>query len=592
MSTVAVARSPAAVARPQWWLGLMLLALHASLAWGITDWWSRALLLAHFGLFLLWQPVWRGEADIESRYVFLVVIVGFLLSVWNNWWLMAVWLAVLFGLIGGSVPGIAQRRQRLVSMLAALYLLSMLLMWVVPHLFADQTFEIAAALLAQHGLTALPTILQSHPSLLPVLLVQYGLPILPVAILLTQVEASRSTGPQAVDLFYSVILFLLVAALVLGSFVVKQVSHGNYPLALAQTLFAIAVVLMALSWLWNPRGGFAGLGHILSQYLLSLGLPFERWVQRLADFAEQEAQPQRFLALSLEHILDLPWVTGLQWETRVGQGEYGVKSGYSAEFSFQDLRLRIYTRWSLSPAVLLHLKLLTQMVGHFYEAKRREQVQRQSAYTQAIYETGARLTHDVKNLLQSLRSLCAAVDTSSPQQAQGLQALMQRQLPQITQRLNATLDKLRTPQPADVARVDAAVWWQGLIQRYAGRSIHFHLDGPPRDVTLPAELFDSVADNLIENAVNKSADGTGLQVRVTLSAAHGGTLTVCDSGAAIAQSTASQLFEAPVPSHSGLGVGLYHSARQAAQLGYRLKLAANEPGTVCFVLTREEGEQP
>jgi signal transduction histidine kinase len=500
---------------------------------------------------------------------------------------MAVWLAVLFGLIGGSVPGMAQRGQRLVAMLAALYLLSMLLMWVVPHLFVDQTLDADSALLAQHGITALPTLLQSRPSLLPLLLVQYGLPVLPVAILLMQVETSRSAAPLAVDLFYSMILFLLVAALVLGSFVVKQVSHGNYPLALAQTLFAIAVVLMALSWLWNPRGGFAGLGHILSQYLMSLGLPFERWVQRLAEFAEQETQPQRFLALSLEHILDLPWVTGLQWETRLGQGEYGAKSGYSAEFTFQDLRLRIYTRWTLSPAVLLHLKLLTQMVGHFYEAKRREQVQRQSAYTQAIYETGARLTHDVKNLLQSLRSLCAAVDTSSPQQAQGLQALMQRQLPQITQRLNATLDKLRTPQPADATRVDAAVWWEGLIQRHTGRNIHFQMDGPPRDLKLPQELFDSVADNLIENAVNKSATGTGLQIRVTLSAARGGTLTVCDNGAAIAKSTESQLFEAPVPSQSGLGVGLYHSARQAAQLGYKLQLAANQPGTVCFVLTRE-----
>jgi signal transduction histidine kinase len=578
------------VARPQWWLGLMLLALHASLAWGITDWWSRALLLAHFGLFLLWQPVWRGEADIESRYVFLVVIVGFLLAAWTTWWLMAAWLALLFGLIGGSVPGIAQRRQRMVSMLAALYLLSILLMWVVPHLFADQSLEDATARLAQHGVTAWPALLQSHPSVLPVLLVQYGLPVLPIAILLTQVEASRSTVPLAVDLFYSVILFLLVAALVLGSFVVKQVSHGNYPLALAQTLFAIAVVLMALSWLWNPRGGFAGLGHILSQYLLSLGLPFERWVQRLAEFAEQETQPQRFLALSLEHILDLPWVTGLRWETRLGQGEYGVKSGYSAEFSFQDLRLRIFTRWSLSPAVLLHLKLLTQMVGHFYEAKRREQVQRQSAYTQAIYETGARLTHDVKNLLQSLRSLCAAVDSSSEQQAQGLQALMQRQLPQITQRLNATLDKLRSPQQADATRVGAAVWWEGLIQRHAGRNVHFQMDGVPRDLTLPAELFDSVADNLIENAVNKSAAGAGLQVRVTLSVARGGTLTVCDNGAAIAKSTEMQLFEAPVPSASGLGVGLYHSAKQAAQLGYRLALASNQPGMVCFVLTREEDE--
>jgi signal transduction histidine kinase len=576
-------------ARPQWWLGLMLLALHASLAWGIADWWSRAFLLAHFGLFLLWQPVWRGEANIESRYVFLVVIVGFLLAAWNNWWLMAVWLAVLFGLIGGSVPGIVQRRQRMVSMLAALYLLSMLLMWVVPQLFVDQTLGDTLALLAQHGLAALPSLLQSRPDVLPALLVQYGLPILPFAILFTQVETSRSAVPLAVDLFYSVILFLLVAALVLGSFVVKQVSHGNYPVALAQTLFAIALVLVALSWLWNPRGGFAGLGHILSQYLMSLGLPFERWVQRLAETAEQETQPQRFLALSLEHILDLPWVTGLQWEARLGQGEYGVKSGYSAEFSFQDLRLKIYTRWSLSPAVLLHLKLLTQMVGHFYEAKRREQVQRQSAYTQAIYETGARLTHDVKNLLQSLRSLCAAVETSSAQQAQGLQALMQRQLPQITQRLNATLDKLRSPQQADAARVDFAVWWEGLIQRYAGRNIHFQVDGPARGLTLPAELFDSVADNLIENALSKSAVDAGLQVRVTLSAARGGSLTVCDNGAAIAKTTESQLFEAPVPSQSGLGVGLYHSAKQASQLGYRLALAANEPGSVCFVLTREAG---
>jgi len=34
-------------------------------------------------------------------------------------------------------------------------------------------------------------------------------------------------------------------------------------------------------------------------------------------------------------------------------------------------------------------------------------------------------------------------------------------------------------------------------------------------------------------------------------------------------------------------VGLYHSARQAAPLGYRLALAVNEQGRVCFELTRE-----
>lgn len=550
--------------RPQWWMGLMLLALHAALAWGIADWWARAFLLAHIGLFLMWQPVWRGELNVEPRYALLVVIVGVFLAAWNNWWLMAVWLAVLFGLIGGSVPGYTDRRQRLASVLAALYLLSLLLMWVVPQLFTGRNVE-----------TAL------------VMTVRYALPVIPLAILLIRVETRRTqAAPVAVDLFYSVLLFLLVVALVLGSFVVKEVSHGNYPVALAQTLFMIALLLLALSWLWNPHSGFVGIGHILSRYLMSLGLPFELWIQRLAELADRETQPQHFLALSLQHMLELPWVTGIDWEARLGKGEYGTRSEFSAELSFQDLRLKIYTRWSLSPAVLLHLKLLTQMVGHFYEAKRREQAQRQNAYTQAIYETGARLTHDVKNLLQSMRSLCAAAETSSADQAAALQSLIQRQLPQITQRLNVTLDKLKAPQEADQAHVDAEIWWQGLIQRYSGRDIAFQIEGSTQGVKLPTELFDSVADNLIENALNKLADGKAPQVRVAFSPLHGGTLAVCDDGAAVSKAVTAQLFEAPVPSQTGLGVGLYHAAKQAARHGYRIALESNEPGKVCFSLER------
>lgn len=551
--------------RPQWWMGLMLLALHAALAWGIADWWARAFLLAHIGLFLMWQPVWRGELNVEPRYALLVVVVGVFLAAWNNWWLMAVWLAVLFGLIGGSVPGYTDRRQRLASVLAALYLLSLLLMWVVPQLFTDKNIE-----------TAL------------VMTVRYVLPVIPLAILLIRVETRRAqAAPVAVDLFYSVLLFLLVVALVLGSFVVKEVSHGNYPVALAQTLFMIALLLLALSWLWNPHSGFVGIGHMLSRYLMSLGLPFELWIQRLAELADQETQPQHFLGLSLQHMLELPWVTGIDWEARLGRGQYGTRSDYAAELSFQDLRLKIYTRWSLSPAVLLHLKLLTQMVGHFYEAKRREQMQRQNAYTQAIYETGARLTHDVKNLLQSMRSLCAAAETSSADQAAALQMLMQRQLPQITQRLNVTLEKLKTPQETDQTLVDAMIWWGGLIQRYNGRDIGFHAEESAEAVKLPAELFDSVADNLIENALGKLADGRAPQVRVNFSAAHGGTLNVCDDGAAVSKTIAARLFEAPVPSQTGLGVGLYHAAKQAARHGYRISLESNEPGRVCFALARE-----
>jgi len=548
-----------------WWLGLMLLSLHAGVAWGIDAPWASAFLLVHFGLFLLWQPLWRGESNVESRYAFLVIIVGVLLSALNNWWLIALWLTVLTGLIGGSLPGMGGRRQRGVSFLAALYFLSLLLMWVVPHLSGGSPVDNRIAAL-----------------------VRYGLPALPVLILFLRTDPPRSESSIAIDLFYSLMLFLLVAALVLGSVVIMQTTREQYAVALAQALMVIALVLAGLSWLWNPSAGFAGFEQLLSRYLLSIGLPFEQWVQQLAALAEREIDPQRFLDAALDHVLALSWITGLRWETPLNSGQRGQLAEHFAEFKQGDLQLRIHARWTLSPAMLLHLKLLTQMVGHFYAAKVREQLQRQNAYTQAIYETGSRLTHDVKNLLQSLRSLCAAADGSSPDQSIELQALMQRQLPQITQRLNVTLDKLRSPDRADTRAEPAAVWWATLQQRYAHRNVTFTLDGDPADGMLPCEMFDSVADNLIENALRKPLPA-GTPVAVTLAPAPA-TLQVTDAGAAVAPSLASRLFSAPMSSESGLGVGLYHAARHAAQAGYRLTLAENRHGSVTFRLAPKARE--
>jgi signal transduction histidine kinase len=570
MNTTALS-APAriAAANPQWSLGLMLLALHAAFAWGIAEWWARAFLLAHFGLFLLWQPVWRGEREIELRQAFVVVAVAVLFVGWYEWWLMALWVAVLFALIGGSVPRIADRRQRLISILAAFYLLSVLLVWIVPQLFTVPIDEPVIAVL-----------------------VRYGLPLLPLLILAVRVPAQRSGMPVGIDLFYSLLFFFLVLVLVLGSFVVREVSQGAYVTALAQTLLGIGALLVGLSWLWYPSSGFTGLGYLLSSYLMSLGLPFERWVQRLAELAQNETHAHRFLVQGVQHMLDMPWVRGVEWQTPTDRGEFGTRTAYATEVASGDLNLKIHTRWAPTPAILLHLKLLAQMIGHFYEAKQREQMQRQSAYTHAIYETGARLTHDVKNLLQSLKTLCAAAADSGPEQAAAFQALIQRQLPQITQRLNTTLDKLRAPVSARSQTIQAQRWWESLLQRYNARPIEFQLDGAIGDVSIPAELFDSVTDNLIENAFNKGADAEIFRVHVTFSAAHQETLTVCDNGAAVPKHVASELFEGAVSSHTGLGVGLYQSSRLATQCGYRLTLVANSPGRVCFMLSRASAASP
>jgi signal transduction histidine kinase len=550
---------------PQIWLGAMLIALHAGLAWDFGTTWSRAFLLAHMGLFLIWQPMWRGEDNLGSRHVVLIVLIAALMVGFSNWWFVAIWLAVLFGLIGGNVPGIRERRHRIASLLAAVYLLAMLLVWVVPKLFS----------------------VQEVTGLAVDILVRYGLLVLPVLIVLTRVERFVSDTPHAVDLFYSVVLFLMVAALVLGSFMIKEVARTDYPMALAQTLLWIAGVLIGLSWLWNPHGGFSGIGQLLSRYLLSVGLPFERWMQGVANRAEQEDQPEQFLVNSLHDMLELPWLAGVRWQSKAARGEFGEPSKFDAELSYGDLTLTFYTRWSLSPALLLHLKLLTRLLAHFYDAKRREQHQRQNAYTQAIYETGARLTHDVKNLLQSLTSLCAAAQGSSPDEAQQLQALINRQLPQITQRLHTTLDKLRAPaKPESAAMISAAQWWEALRSRHARSAVVFSAGDVAPAARVPADLFDSVADNLIQNALNKAHGNPGLRIEVSFDCNDAPRLGVTDAGAPVPQTVARQLFDTPVPSQTGLGIGLYQAAKQAAQHGYRLGLAVNEQGCVRFELAR------
>ena len=53
---------------------------------------------------------------------------------------MALWLCILFALIGGEVPTIKNVGQRVVSLIAAGYLVGVLLVWVVPHLFAPVQF--------------------------------------------------------------------------------------------------------------------------------------------------------------------------------------------------------------------------------------------------------------------------------------------------------------------------------------------------------------------------------------------------------------------------------------------------------------------
>ena len=244
-----------------------------------------------------------------------------------------------------------------------------------------------------------------------------------------------------------------------------------------------------------------------------------------------------------------------------------------------------HTEISLSPALFLHMRLLAQVVGEFYEGKRRENALRRNAYLQAVHETGARLTHDVKNLLQSLY----AITSMAPREAtDGYGGLLQRQLPQLTKRLNATLEKLRAPEIATQDMpVAARTWWSDLERRLAGSEVVLK-PAIAIDVDIPGALFDSFVENGLDNARTKAQREPGIEISIVFDCEPRRIeLSICDTGSPVPEAIARRLFREPIEREGGLGIGLYHAARQAAAAGYKLELAHNRQGYVCFTLSRE-----
>lgn len=545
-------------------LASLLICLHAGVVWGHGEAWGQAMVLVHYGIFLLWQPFFSGQQNLTWPRALGVMGVGAALAALDNMWAAALWIVLLAGLLGGVAVGVKSAKERVGLWLAVAYLLLLLFTWMLPHGFGLPVLDAGQPVLLRDGLLLAPLVLALFPP----------------------PNLNRSTG--VLDLLYTLLFVLLIGVLALGSYAAMQLTRTDYGFATLISTSTLVVSLLIIAWLWQPRGEASGLRHLFSRYVLSLGLPLEEWLKQLSDAAEREPDPDLFLRAAMAGFTHLPWSTGVTWRAEHAKGELGVLSRHSVTFSHQGVEVHFYTDAPVNPAFALHLRLLTEIIGYFHAAKTRERAMQANAYTQAIYETGSRLTHDVKNLLQSLKTLCSAAEHSRPEQAASLQSLMQRQLPQIAKRLEITLDKLRSPEKAKERReVLAREWWRNLKNRYGRDLLGFEIDDPDAMIWLPQELFDSVADNLIQNALRKRVVQPELKIRVELRTAPLPSLIVCDSGAAAAAEVTEKLFHAPVSTHDGLGIGLYQAAKQAREMGYGLELSRNLDGEVCFTLWQE-----
>lgn len=540
-------------------LALMLASLHLALWWDFGGALSRSLILAHLGLFLMWQPLWRREQRLnwKGSIVFVLATVAFI--IWTDWGLMTFWLLLLTAIVGGRVT--ARRGSRYAYLLALTFLVAEILIACVPSMVAVQSLETEAWRMLGYGLFLIPIVLFFVP------------------------DPSEPADPaKSVDFLYGLTASLLTCILAMGSLLSMYITGAEYPVAVIQTILAIAAFLLAISWLWTPLAGFSGLGQLWERYLQNIGTPFETWLARLADLAESNQSPERFLESAVEQLTELPWVSGAVWALPDSRGETGSSTVHRFDFVDGDLEITVYARRSVGTALRLHGHLLLQLVAHFYRAKQREEELTRTARLQAVYETGARITHDIKNLLQSLQTTTAAMQARRAGDLEGLSELMSRQLPHVSQRLQLALDKLQAPEKEAMVEGPLSEWWESLQARNIDPGIRFEakLDSNP---AVPLDLFDSVAENLLENARSKRLSEPNIHINVHVEAVNGAAhLRVSDDGSCIDGDTARNLFRSPVKSRNGLGIGLYQAARQARQWGYELTLATNEPHDVAFDL--------
>ena len=517
-------------------------------------WW-----LIGCGLFLLWQPLVSAERRLSLTQIVLVLTVVASLVFWLNWAWLSASVILLGALAGGKVIVARERRLGWFYLLAFGYLCLLLFVWISPRLY-DTPLDVGVVGWAR------------WLSIGVLLLVMVFMP-----------WQKMDEEARVFDFLISLLILLILSSVLMAVGILIAVKHLNYIDALVTALIGLGSGVLLLSWLWNPRLGFGGFDAMVSRYLLRFGFPFEEWLHRLSEHFDQEADPEIFLDKALMSFSDLPWVVGGSIErAHAAPKVFGSTGRYRAVLTMGDLRLVLFTTYDWSATLIWQANILFKWVVEFYRARQREGLLRQMQYVKAVYETGSRVTHDVKNLLQSMEGLCFALKDEDDAE---LVALMRRQLPVISQRLRATLDKLAAPSRDEATLVPLSEWWGDVQQRYGAQGVAFAKSVIGSTASVPQTLFDNVADNLIANALHKRLQRNTLRIAVTLEVEGNEVhLTVSDDGEPVSEAVSGVLFDAPVVSTTGLGVGLFHAAQLAGRTGFRMGLLENRVGAVSFSL--------
>ena len=423
----------------------------------------------------------------------------------------------------------------------------------------------------------------------------------------------RATDPLfAAFLTVVVFAFAMTAAALANTF--------SYPAAIALAAGGFAAALAAAALLVAPFAPERAAESLASQ-AFAMEAPIEEWLQKLSEIARDESDAAEFLDSAMRAFVALPGVRGAAWRVEGGgvEGEMGAGVGVGVgvggmggmgqsgekqlgevgrrahSISVPPLIVRAQARGFSSPWTWFNHYLLLRATAEHYAAKEREERRRALHLVTAAHEAGARVAHDIKNILHALAALADVVERGDERGT----TLARRQLPELRRRLGMALDKLRAPGDEPPSPMtDSGEWWARARERFAHQPVEMRAVGEIGGMQIPERLFDRALDNFLENALIKRASGAKnirAELRLEKSGEDGNgengddkkgrvELRVFDDGAAAPESVAEKLFSRPVESQTGFGVALHHLSAEAERTGWRVVLENNQDGRVVFAL--------
>ena len=546
-------------------LAALLLVLH-SLTWIIKDpLLQYSLIFVLYGLFLLWQPLWNKDTSINKPSALLPIIFMLILSFYYLNESLIFFSLLVSGLIGSRL--FSYTTTRTFDLLAITILIIEMAIGIIPITFTQIDLP------AQFGAYIQIMVL------IPILLFFFA----PVP------DRSQQTRSQ-IDLMHGVLTATLIFIVLLGGIVTNTLYGVDYTDGLLLTVFVVATLAFGISWFWNPGVGYSGLGVLWNRYAMTIGGPFETWINTLTTLIEEPyISANEFLQSACDHLVENEWLNGIHWQFESFSISSGNRNGLPFQHPLSDkLKVTIYFKSDPGQALRQHTILLIRMAYQFYLSKVNQEKMRAEEHFEIIHHTGARLTHDIKNILQSIKASIDIVQIQPEDQQSAPLKLLKQNLDQISLRLASTLNKLKAPELSNRVRYLSINEWLANFKNEQGHEKIRYQDDIDINHDIPPDLFDSVINNLISNALMKE-DASEVIIDIT-SNREMIVVTVCDNGKNINSDVENQLFNKPVSSGQGMGIGLYQSSIMARAYNYELELANNQAGKVCFSLFQHLGD--